>query len=176
MFSPRNLYYYLCDAMNLNQVYLHTGANLGNRESNLKWANQWIEREIGPIEKASKVYQTKAWGITDQPDFLNQALLVSTRLSPFELLEKIQTIERRMGRVREIKWGERIIDIDILFYNDQIIDTEKLAIPHPYLHYRNFVLLPLMDIAPGLVHPAFGKTIEELYANSEDTLAVEVVK
>ena len=152
------------------------GANLGNREDNLKKANEWIRKEIGPIKSASKVYQTKAWGITDQPDFLNQALLVKTRLSPQKLLEKIQAIERRMGRVREIKWGERIIDIDILFFNDAIIDTKNLTIPHPYLHYRNFVLLPLMDIAAGLVHPVFGLTIAELYARSEDTLAVEVVK
>ena len=162
--------------MKANQIYLHTGTNLGNREANLKRANEWIVQEIGPIEKASSVYRTKAWGVTDQPDFLNQALLVSTRLSPFELLEKIQDIERRMGRVREIKWGERIIDIDILFYNDEIIDTENLTIPHPYLHYRNFVLLPLMDIAPGLLHPGFGLTVAELYANSEDKLLVEVVK
>ena len=162
--------------MKANQIYLHTGTNLGDREANLKRANERIMEEIGPIEKASRVYRTKAWGITDQPDFLNQALLVSTHLSPFELLEKIQDIERRMGRAREIKWGERIIDIDILFYNDEIIDTENLPIPHPYLHYRNFVLLPLMDIAPGLLHPGFGLTVAELYANSEDKLLVEVVK
>ena len=162
--------------MKANQIYLHTGTNLGDREANLKRANERIMEEIGPIEKASRVYRTKAWGITDQPDFLNQALLVSTHLSPFELLEKIQDIERRMGRAREIKWGERIIDIDILFYNNEVIDTETLTIPHPYLHYRNFVLLPLMDIAAGLVHPVFGLTIAELYARSEDTLAVEVVK
>ena len=162
--------------MKANQIYLHTGTNVGDREANLKRANERIMEEIGPIEKASRVYRTKAWGITDQPDFLNQALLVSTHLSPFELLEKIQDIERRMGRAREIKWGERIIDIDILFYNDEIIDTENLTIPHPYLHYRNFVLLPLMDIAPGLLHPGFGLTVAELYANSEDKLLVEVVK
>lgn len=162
--------------MNINQVYLHTGSNLGELDANLRRANKWIGKEIGFIERASKVYQTKAWGITDQPDFLNQALLAHTRLGPFELLEKIQAIERRMGRVREIKWGERIIDIDILFYNDEIIDTPNLTIPHPFLHYRNFVLLPLMDIAPGLVHPGFGMTVAELYANSEDTLLVEVVK
>lgn len=162
--------------MKANQVYLHTGTNLGSREANLRRANEWIEREIGPIGEASKVYRTKAWGITDQPDFLNQALWVSTLLPPFQLLERIQAIERRMGRVREVKWGERIIDIDILFFNNEVIDTETLTIPHPYLHYRNFVLLPLMDIAPGLVHPVFGLTIAELYARSEDTLAVEVVK
>ncbi|MCB9263473.1 MAG: 2-amino-4-hydroxy-6-hydroxymethyldihydropteridine diphosphokinase [Lewinellaceae bacterium] len=162
--------------MKANQVYLHTGTNLGSREANLRRANEWIGQEIGPIGEASKVYRTKAWGITDQPDFLNQALRVSTLLPPFQLLERIQAIERRMGRVREVKWGERIIDIDILFYNNEVIDTETLTIPHPYLHYRNFVLLPLMDIAAGLVHPVFGLTIAELYARSEDTLAVEVVK
>ncbi|MCB0571427.1 MAG: 2-amino-4-hydroxy-6-hydroxymethyldihydropteridine diphosphokinase [Phaeodactylibacter sp.] len=160
----------------MNEVYLHTGTNLGNRAANLKQANRWVAREIGAIAKTSRIYHTEAWGITDQPDFLNQALLVHTRLGPFEVLEKIQQIERRMGRVREVKWGERIIDIDILFFNDEVLDTDALTIPHPYLHYRNFVLAPLLEIAPQLVHPIFRKTITELADASEDSLTVGVFR
>lgn len=160
----------------MNNIYLHTGTNLGDRAANLEQANDWITREIGAIAQASRVYHTKAWGITDQPDFLNQALLVHSVLGPFDVLEKIQLIERRMGRAREVKWGERLIDIDILFFNEEALDTEALTIPHPYLHYRNFVLMPLMEIAPHLVHPIFQKTITELYAASEDTLTVGVFR
>ncbi len=160
----------------MNRIYLHTGANLGDRAANLQQANDWIGLEIGAIARASRVYHTKAWGITDQPDFLNQALLVLSPLGPFEVLEKIQQIERRMGRVREVKWGERIIDIDILFFNDEVLETDALTIPHPYLHYRNFVLMPLVEIAPKLVHPVFKKTITELSAASEDSLTVGVFR
>ena len=159
-----------------NRLYLHTGSNLGERESHLEQANKHIEKRIGSIARASGVFETKPWGIEDQPDFLNQALEVQTRLSPFEVLEQILQIEKRLGRQREIKWGARLIDIDILFYNEQIIDTPKLSIPHPYLQHRNFVLIPMLEIAPDLIHPVFGKTIEELYALSNDPLLVEAFK
>jgi 2-amino-4-hydroxy-6-hydroxymethyldihydropteridine diphosphokinase len=149
----------------MNEVYLHTGTNLGDKAANLEQANAWISQEIGPIVRASSVHRTKAWGITAQPDFLNQALLVHTALNPFELLEKIHWIERKMGRVRRIKWGERLIDIDILFFNDAIIEEENLSVPHPYLHLREFVLAPLREIAPELVHPVLGKSIRQLSAD-----------
>ncbi len=159
----------------MNKVFLHTGSNLGDRKALLEEANRWIGQEIGEIVQSSRIYKTKAWGITEQPDFLNQALEVHTELSPAEVLEKIQEIEKRMGRVREIKWGERLIDIDILFYNEAIIDSPELTIPHPYLHYRNFVLTPLLEIAPELIHPVFKKTVRELQEASEDTLVVKAV-
>ena len=158
----------------MNKTYLHTGSNLGDKALNLSTAVKRIEAEIGRVSLKSKVYQTKAWGITDQPDFLNQALEVETLLNPFELLAIINKIEFDMGRKREIKWSERLIDIDILFYNNEIIQEEpKLIIPHPYLHYRNFVLVPMMEIAPQLNHPIFNQTITQLYSNSEDELIVE---
>ena len=156
-----------------NKVFLHTGTNLGNKLANLERAVELIGKKIGSISQASLIYHTKAWGITDQPDFLNQALEVQTTLNPFELLEAIHYIEQKMGRKREIKWGERLIDIDILFYSNQIINTEHLTIPHPYLHYRNFVLVPMLEIAPSLEHPILRMTIAELCSNSEDELQVE---
>lgn len=158
----------------MNKTYLHTGSNLGDKALNLSTAVAQIESKIGPVKKVSRVYQTKAWGITNQPDFLNQAIEVETALKPYALLATINKIEYDMGRKREIKWGERLIDIDILFYNDAIIQDEpKLIIPHPYLHYRNFVLVPMMEIAPQLLHPIFNQTITQLYSNSEDELIVE---
>ena len=160
---------------NVNTVFLHTGSNLGNKAANLKQAGRLIEERIGPIQKESLIYITKAWGITDQPDFLNQALEIQTDLDPFELLKTINSIEADMGRKREIKWGTRLIDIDILFYEDQIIETEKLIIPHAYLHYRNFVLIPLQEIAPEFQHPIFKKTITELCSSSQDDLIVEAL-
>lgn len=160
---------------NYKQVFLHTGTNLGKRAKNLQLANELIEKEIGIIVKASKVYNTRAWGISDQPDFLNQALEVRTPLPPMPILRKIIQIEKEMGRTREFKWRERIIDIDILFYEDEMIDIPGLIIPHPYLHYRNFVLIPLIDIAPDLLHPRLKHTIKELYSRSEDHLKVEAV-
>lgn len=149
----------------MNAVYLHTGTNLGEKAANLERANRLISQEIGQIAQASSVYQTAAWGNTAQPDFLNQALLVHTALGPFELLGKIHWIEQQMGRVRRIKWGERIIDIDILFFNDEVIAAENLQIPHPYLHLREFVLAPLREIAPDWIHPVFQKSILQLSAD-----------
>ena len=157
------------------QLFLHTGSNLGNRSENLRIAIKFIEQEIGKVLQSSAVYETKPWGIVDQPDFLNQALIIETRLSPFEVLKRILRIEKTMGRKREIKWGERLIDIDILFYNDIIIQTKDLTIPHPYLHHRNFVLIPLLEIAPNLKHPILNSTIRELYAISKDPLVVEAI-
>lgn len=155
-----------------HQLFLHTGSNLGDRHQHLLNANRFIVEEIGEIINASNIYNTKAWGITDQPDFLNQALELQTHLSPQDVLERILAIEKKMGRQREIKWGQRLIDIDILFYDDLIIDTPNLTIPHPYLHYRNFVLKPLVEIAPDFKHPLLEKTVMELNTGSIDDLYV----
>ena len=154
----------------MHTVYLHTGSNLGDRLANLQLANALIKKHIGEIEKYSRIFLTEAWGIKNQPDFYNQAVLVKSVLSPHQILEQIGIIEKEMGRVRIIKWGERLIDIDILFYNDEVIDTDNLKIPHPELQNRNFVLCPLADIAPGWVHPALGKMITQLIAESPDPL------
>lgn len=157
----------------MNQVYLSIGGNLGYRRANLALATQLIKQEIGVLKKRSAFYKTKAWGIENQPDFLNQCLYVETLLSPQEVMQIALKIETKMGRVRARKWYTRLIDIDILFYNQLIINTKDLIIPHPHLHTRNFVLVPLTEIAPELVHPILKKNIKELYEKSPDKLGVK---
>ena len=165
----------LCAMEKFAKLFLHTGSNLGNRAENLKIATNYISEEIGSLVKASAVYETKPWGIENQPDFLNQALEIATHYDPFEVLDRILNIEKKMGRKREIKWGERLIDIDILFYGDEIIQAPRLNIPHPYLHHRNFVLIPLLEIAPQFRHPVLQASIQELYSTSQDPLEVEAI-
>ncbi|MCB0518886.1 MAG: 2-amino-4-hydroxy-6-hydroxymethyldihydropteridine diphosphokinase [Lewinellaceae bacterium] len=153
-------------------IYLLTGGNLGDRIATLLSAKQLIQERLGKIVQTSSFYETAAWGEVDQPDYINQALEVATTLSPKEVLKVIFNIEASLGRVRRSKWESRPIDIDILFYDDLILETKELTIPHPRLHRRNFVLIPMLEIAPELVHPILKKTIEELYEDSEDDLDV----
>ncbi|MFT6937615.1 MAG: 2-amino-4-hydroxy-6-hydroxymethyldihydropteridine diphosphokinase [Saprospiraceae bacterium] len=160
-----------------NIVYLHTGSNLGNREENLSKVNDLIAKFIGKIVTESRLYETEAWGVTNQPNFYNQALKVETNLKPQAILEKTLQIENEdFNRIRTEKWTARIIDIDILFYNDEVIKTDNLVIPHPHLHQRNFVLIPLMEIAGEMEHPILKETIEDLYWKSEDSLEVLIVE
>lgn len=163
---------YLCATMpNIHTAILHTGSNIGDRASNLRIAAAQVAEKAGPILRASAVYSTQPWGIAGQPDFLNQALCISTELEPKALLETILEIEKSMGRERREKWGQRIIDIDIIFYDDRIVHEEGLHIPHPQMHLRNFVLAPLSEIAPGWIHPELGKAVIELWGQSPDELA-----
>ncbi|MFT3822482.1 MAG: 2-amino-4-hydroxy-6-hydroxymethyldihydropteridine diphosphokinase [Chitinophagaceae bacterium] len=155
----------------MNKVYLLTGGNIGNRKQNLQQAALLLE-QFGTIEQKSGLYQTAAWGKTDQPAFLNQVLLLHTTLSPTLLLEKVLATELTMGRMRMEKYGPRIIDIDILFYNDEVIDLPALTVPHPQLPNRRFVLAPLNEIAPHLVHPVLHKTISQLLEECPDELEV----
>lgn len=161
----------------MNTTCLILGSNLGDKLNNLQQAVQLIKKEIGRVVNQSDIYVTAAWGNTSQPDFVNQAIAVDTDLSPTDLLQKILTIEKKIGRVRDQqKWKERIIDIDILFFNDTIINTSDLTIPHPYLQERKFVLIPLLEIAQEYIHPIFNKSIKTLLQECTDTLEVKRIK
>ena len=135
--------------------------------------NRLIAKNIGNLIQISPLYVTKAWGKTDQPDFLNQVLFLETPFTPIMVFQKLQAIEKQLGRVRYEKWGPRSIDIDILFYSNEIIQTPQLIIPHPEIPNRNFVLKPLLDVAPTWKHPKLQVQIKELWANRTDTLPIK---
>jgi 2-amino-4-hydroxy-6-hydroxymethyldihydropteridine diphosphokinase len=155
-----------------HKAYLLLGSNLGQRETNLQMARSLIENSVGVILQSSKVYESAAWGKEDQPDFLNQVIIIHTSFNPYALLEKLGWIEKSLGRLREVKWGERIIDIDILFYEDEIIKDKALTIPHPGIPNRRFTLIPLNEIAPTLIHPQLDRTVSQLLTECEDKLKV----
>ena len=143
------------------KVYLGLGSNLGDREANLRRALRDLTPSI-TLVKSSSVYETEPWGYEDQPQFLNCACSVLTQLSPQELIDAIKKVESAMGRQPTFPYGPRVIDVDILFYGDLLIDQESLVVPHPRLLERAFVLIPLVEIAPELVHPQLGLTVSEL--------------
>lgn len=159
----------------MESIFLLLGGNLGHREGNLAQARQLIQKLVGNVEQASGIYETQAWGIPDQPDYLNQALKVVTNLSPLQLLQTILDIERQIGRIRTDKWGSRLIDIDILFYGNEVINTSELQIPHPELHKRNFALVPLLEITHHFIHPLFNESLESLYLKNTDRLDVSLL-
>lgn len=146
----------------MHTVYLSTGSNLGNRENHLILAEEAITEWIGPIDARSSIVETAPWGKTDQPHFLNRVLRVKTRLPPIQLMELLLQVEQDMGRNRNEKWGPRIIDVDVLFYDSRIINEPGLCVPHPHMHEREFVLKPLVEIAPDFEHPVMLKTMSEL--------------
>jgi 2-amino-4-hydroxy-6-hydroxymethyldihydropteridine diphosphokinase len=158
----------------MNKAFLLLGGNIGDRFSNLEKAKNLLEKEVGKILKCSQIYETASWGNTDQPDFLNQVLLMETKLTAEQLMQQILSIEKKLGRVRTEKNASRKIDIDILFFNDEIIKTENIIIPHPEIANRNFVLHPLNEIAPQFVHPVLKKTVNELLLLGTDGLAVQL--
>lgn len=147
-------------------VHLGIGSNLGDRQSNCIGAVRRLEECGLRILSQSSLVESEPWGVKDQPRFMNMAVEAETDLPPSELLELLKRVEKDMGREETFRWGPRVIDIDILFYDDDIIDIETLRVPHPFLHERGFVLAPLAEIAPDKVHPVLKKTVSEIFASS----------
>lgn len=144
------------------QSIIALGSNMGDRSEYLKEAQEKISQRVGQITRKSKILETEAYGYTEQRDFLNMVISVETELEPDELLNTLLQIEVKLGRVRTIHWGPRTLDLDIIYYGDRIIDTEKLKIPHPDLHNREFVLKPIAEICPEFHDPLRNKTVTEL--------------
>jgi len=160
----------------MNKAYLLTGGNMGNREEALGKAFRLICEYCGDITTISSIYETAAWGKNDQPPFLNQVLEIDTELQPRQLLRQILKIEKQIGRVRQEKYGPRIIDIDILFFNEEIHNYPLLKLPHPEIQNRRFVLVPMAEIAAEFIHPVLKKTIAALLAICPDKLEVTRIK
>ena len=148
------------------------GGNMGDRMANLTLAKNMIQDQIGSIQIASSIYETAAWGYTNQPDFLNQVILVETELEANLLMQNLLTIERKMGRERDIPMGPRTIDLDIIYYNNDIINNNFLTIPHPKIAERRFVLMPLVEIAAEYIHPILNKNNNTLLKECGDSLSV----
>lgn len=151
-------------------AWLSLGSNLGDSLQQLATAIKLIgnEVELTEVRRLSPVYRTQAWGNTEQPDFLNMAVELRTALPAAELMQALLAVERKMGRERLEKWGPRTIDIDLLFYRHETIEVPQLRVPHPLLHQRRFVLLPMNDLSPEFIHPVLGKSIAQLLADCPD--------
>lgn len=163
-------------ALEYRTAYLLLGGNLGDREGNLKRAIELLNEKIGKVIAVSSLYETAAWGKTDQAAFLNQAVGLHTSLSAVEVLDLALSIEQELGRVRKDKWGERLIDIDLILFGDQIINIpDKLQVPHPHMQNRKFVMEPLAEIAPEVIHPVLGDTVLAICRNIADPLEVKKI-
>jgi 2-amino-4-hydroxy-6-hydroxymethyldihydropteridine diphosphokinase len=154
--------------MPINIVILALGTNLGDRLSNLRAAIAALPPTVTVFEQ-SYIYETLPWGVTDQPSFLNMVITGETHQKPQELLKNLKELETQLGRVPSTHYGPRKIDIDILFYDNLVFDSPELTLPHPHLHERAFVLVPLADLMPEQIHPVLGKTILQLLAEVDKT-------
>jgi 2-amino-4-hydroxy-6-hydroxymethyldihydropteridine diphosphokinase len=159
----------------MNTAWLLTGSNMGTREDYLSSAKREIALQCGTVQKQSSIYETAAWGKTDQPAFLNQALEIMTPLNARQLIRRLLKIEKQLGRIREEKYGPRLIDIDILMYGDEIHQYDLLKLPHPELPNRRFALLPLAEIAGEVIHPVLQQSVFSLLADCPDTLEVKKI-
>jgi 2-amino-4-hydroxy-6-hydroxymethyldihydropteridine diphosphokinase len=158
------------------KLYILLGGNLGDKRKVFSEARAKLSKQIGTITNQSSVYETEPWGFKSDDIFWNQVIEISTALSPEDVLLQTQQIERELGRIRKAnQYDSRIIDIDILFYSDEIIQTENLVVPHPRIQERKFALVPLSEIAPELIHPVFQKSIQQLLDECTDPLKVEKV-
>ncbi|QWR78001.1 2-amino-4-hydroxy-6-hydroxymethyldihydropteridine diphosphokinase [Candidatus Magnetomonas plexicatena] len=144
------------------QSFISIGSNMGDRAANCSKALELLNSGDVAVKAVSSMYETKPWGIASQPDFINICVEIETTQQPAELLTTLKEIEKTMGRKDSARWGPRIIDLDIVFYGQEIIKTESLQIPHPHMHEREFVLKPLSELAPRMLHPILNKTVEEL--------------
>jgi 2-amino-4-hydroxy-6-hydroxymethyldihydropteridine diphosphokinase len=148
-------------------VYIGIGSNLGNRQKNCSRAIEMLETRGIFVKKRSSMYETKPWGVADQPQFINMALEVETELEPYHLLRTLKDTEREIGRGETFKWGPRIVDMDILLFDDLFLQDNSLQIPHPLMHKRDFVLKPLCEIAPEKIHPLLKVRICDLLKELE---------
>ena len=155
-----------------NISYLSLGSNLKNKSDNIFKATTFIQDKIGSVIKSSKLYTTEPWGVKNQDKFINQVLSIETNLSPLALLNECKKIEKKMGRINSRRWGERLIDIDILYYNNSIINMKKLSIPHIQIAHRKFILIPLTEIDPNYVHPVLDLTNQQLLKKTNDNCLV----
>ncbi|MEY5068954.1 MAG: 2-amino-4-hydroxy-6-hydroxymethyldihydropteridine diphosphokinase [Bacteroidota bacterium] len=153
-------------------IFLLLGSNMGDCVQLLAEARKQLEFQVGKLLRSSALYQTAAWGNTEQSDFINQVIKMETRLDPQKLLGTILAIEKEMGRLREVKWGPRTIDIDILYYEQEVINLPELKIPHPNLHQRAFTLVPLCEMEPLWLHPVLHQTNHQLLMAIDDVLSV----
>ncbi len=159
----------------MTRAFLLLGSNTGDRKALLEDAIRQISSMAGPVVRKSSVYETQPWGKSEQPEFLNQAIEIETALPPRVLLATVLEIERLLGRVRTGRWDPRTIDIDILFYDDAIVNESNLVLPHPLMRERRFVLTPLAQLAGNFMHPVFGKTVRQLLEECPDPLEVRIV-